>query len=280
MASRKTAGFAISAALYEDVVTVRDFVRDSVRGVVDRFANEDTVHALFLRGQGWLNTLGELKEPQHFQAALAGTRALFELAVDLGVLHHDRKNFPVEHVAIWERSQKLLAAERVERAFKGKALTSDLQMRVDFVRREGPAIRAERARIWGPAQTKHPSRWTNRSLDADALAVDAFGTYGLREYYDVRYPELCWGAHASGITIVRGVDEETFAALIGLAFKDAAHMGVLVARFALLYFDKLDTIVEQRFQKLENDRRKWTAVGWANATGRVSAPRAKRDAGS
>jgi hypothetical protein len=95
----KTSGkdvLVVAASTFEKVVTVRDFARDSVRPIVERFAktNDDdrTIYFLFLRGLGWLGTLAELKHPQHFQAALAGTRTLLELSVDLALLHHDRTN--------------------------------------------------------------------------------------------------------------------------------------------------------------------------------------------
>jgi len=85
-----TDAFAAGAALFEDMITLRDFMRDKVRAVVERFDKEDgTVRALFLRGLGWLGTLAELKHPQHFQAALAGTRTLLELSIDLALHGQD-----------------------------------------------------------------------------------------------------------------------------------------------------------------------------------------------
>jgi hypothetical protein len=93
-----TDSFAASTAAFEAVITVRNFARDSVRPVVTRFARNDhadgTIHGLFLRALTWLNTLAELKEPQHFQAAFAGTRALLEilavLACKLTLLYFDK----------------------------------------------------------------------------------------------------------------------------------------------------------------------------------------------
>jgi hypothetical protein len=267
-----TDAFAAGAALFEDMITLRDFMRDKVRPVVERFDNEDgTVRALFLRGLGWLGTLSELKHPQHFQAALAGTRTLLELAIDLALLHHDRANCtPVKMVA-WERSAKLKAAERTRRRFAGRLLPPEHQPRINFITNHGVAIRAERAAMW-PGRARpdaHPDRWTNRSLEADAEAADGFGGYGLRDYYDGRFAELCWGTHGSGLAGVRFVPEDTFPMLIASAFQDSARLAVLLSELTLRYFDKFDSIMEERFKAMEAARKHWRALGWAQAKGYV-----------
>lgn len=270
-----TDAFALGAAHYEDVVTVRDFMTEKVRPVIQRFANNDhgdgTVYGLFLRGLGWLATLAELRHPQHFQAALAGTRTLLELCVDLSLLHHDRAKLTPAMIVAWERSAKLKAAERTKRCFEGRAIPEEHQERLAFIDREGDSIRAERASVW-PGRTKphsHPERWTDRSLDRDAQSADAFGGYGLRDYYDGRYAELCWGTHGSGLAGVRSIPESHFPAIVAFAFQDAARLGTLASELALRYFNKFDSILEERFKQLEKDRVHWRALGWAKAKGYI-----------
>jgi len=254
-------------------VTLRDFMRDKVRPVVERFDKEadGTVRGLFLRGQAWMGTLAELKHPQHFQAALAGTRTMLEIAIDLALLHHDRTNFTPAKILAWERSSKLKAAERAQRAFAGQPLPPEQRAKIDFANNFGASIRAERATVW-PGRTRsdsHPDRWTDRSLEADAEAVDRLGGYGLRDYYDGRFAELCWGTHGSGLAGVRFIPEDTFPALIGMAFEDAGRLAVLVSELTLRYFDKFDAIMEQRFKAMERERKHWRTLGWAQAKGHI-----------
>lgn len=270
-----TDAMAVGAAQFEDVVTVRDFMRDMVRPVVQRFAKDDhedgTIHGLFLRALAWLGTLAELKHPQHFQAAVAGTRTLLEVCVDLALLHHDRTTFTPAKVIAWERSAKLKAAERTKRCFEGRTLPNEYVERIQFIDRNGDAIRAERASVW-PGRKKpkqHPPRWTGRELDDDAKVADDFGGYGLRDYYDGKFAELCWGTHGSGLAGVRFVSEDHFPAIIAFAFQDSARLGTLASELSLRYFDKFDSILQARFRELERERTHWKALGWAKARGYV-----------
>jgi hypothetical protein len=271
-----TDAFALGAARFEDILSVRNFMREKVRPVLTGFSNasnesEATVYGTFLRGHAWLDTMAELKHPQHFQAAIAGTRALFEICIDLALLHHDRLNYPPSKIVAWERSAKLKAAERTKRCFEGRPLPDEHIERVAFADREGNSIRALRSNTW-PGRTKpesHPDRWTTRSLEDDAKAVDGFGNYGMRDYYDGRFAELCWSTHGSGLAGVRFIPEEHFPALIAIAFNDSADLGTLIARFALQYFGKLDAILEARFAELAAERKKWGAIAFAKAKGRI-----------
>ncbi len=271
MARTDTEAFALASAFFEDVVTVRDFARDKVRPVVQRFSEEDaddgTVYGLFLRCMGWLATLAELKHPQHFQAALAGTRTLLEICIDLALLHHDRANFTPAKVMAWERSAKLAAAERTRRCFEGRQLPEEHIERVAFIDRNRDAIREERARVWPNRERprSHPARWTGRSLDADAEEADRFGPYGLRDYYDGRFAELCWGTHGSGLAGVRNIPERDFPGLMAIAFQDASRLGTLACELILRYFDKFDPILQQRFRLLEQERLHWNQLAYRKA---------------
>lgn len=276
MARTDTDAFALGAAHFEDVVTVRDFARDKIRPVVDRFSNSNhedgTVYGLFLRSVGWLSTLAELKHPQHFQAALAGTRTILEICIDLALLHHDRANMTPAKIMTWERSAKLKAAERTRRCFDGRELPEEHSDRVAFIDREGPSIRAERARVWPNRRDpeSHPDRWTGRPLDADAQAADRFGSYGLRDYYDGRFAELCWGTHGSGLAGVRFVPEEHFPGIIAIAFQDAAKLGTLGCELTLRYFDKFEIILEARFHQMEQERIHWNTLAFGKAKGQIA----------
>jgi hypothetical protein len=251
-----TVPFTMAVAKYETIVLVRDFVQQKVRPVVERSAKEEghdgTVYWLLLRTLGWLGTLGELKEPQHFQAAMGGTRALLEVAIDLALLHHDRANQTTARVAAWERSAKLHAAEKIQERFQGRALPKEHNVKIAFIARDGAAIRAERGVAW-PGRKKpasHPGRWTGRSLEHDAAAADSYGGFGFADYYAGRFSELCWSTHGSGLAGIRFIPEHDFPGLIAVAFDDSARWAKLGAELALRYYDKFDAIAEARFRQL------------------------------
>lgn len=265
---------ALANAFFEDCKTVLEFMATKVRPVVDRFAKEDhadgTVKGEFLRAQAWLGTFAKLDNPAHFQAVVAGTRALFEIAVDLALMHHDRVTYPVEKMFAWEESAKLNAAERTRDfyATAGKPVPEHLQPRIDFITREGPRILADRLKWWpGRGANDPPMRWTGRGLPRDASAADAFAPYGFREFYDGRFAELCWGTHGSGLAGVRNLGAREFPGIAAMAFQDAADFATRIARFTLAYFDKLDPILQARFRQLEEERGHWRALAFGQQKG-------------
>jgi hypothetical protein len=186
---------ALARAEFEQVVSIEEFMRATVRPILERVVNQNdhgdgTAFGGFLRALGWLASIRLLNHPQYFQAVISGARALFEIAIDLALLSHDRAKYPVAMVTTWERSAKLKAAERVTKHFRGQTLPREHNERVAYVNREGATIRAERLATWG-SEKCHPARWTGKDLGADAIAVDALGDYGFEAYYNARFAELC-----------------------------------------------------------------------------------------
>jgi hypothetical protein len=271
-----TDAFALASAFFEDCKTVRDFMRDKVRPVIERFAENNlapvTVKGEFLRALGWLGTFEKLNHPSDFQAIISGTRALFEICVDLALMHHDRANLPAETMFAWEESAKLNAAERTLRCYQGRRLPDEHTERVAVIAREGARIRTVRARLWPARKGRHPERWTGRRLPDDAEAADAFGPYGFRDFYDGRFAELCWGTHGSGLAGVRYIDFDHFPGIAAFAFQDAARFGTTASELVLRYFDRFDSIFEARFRELERERKKWRAVAFAKGKGYLQGP--------
>ncbi len=264
--------FALGTAFFEDCKTVNEFMREKVRPLVQRFADQGqehgTVHGAFLRAHAWLGTFEKLNQPSDFQAVIAGTRAVFEITVDLALLHYDRANLPVAKMVAWERSAKLKAAERTRRCYENRQLPEHLHERVAFIDRESTRIQEERARVWpGRSPTSHPDRWTARPLEADAMAADGFGPFGFRDFYDDRFAQLCWGTHGSSIAIVRNISPEHFPTLAAMAFRDVAGFGVLASELVLRYFGVFDAIAEAKFRLLGDERKKWRGIGFATQKG-------------
>lgn len=262
---------ALTNMHFEDCKTVLEFMQTKVRPVIERFSKNDhadgTVKGAFLRAQAWLATFSKLDDPSHFQAVIAGTRTLFEIAIDLTLMHHDRTAYPVEKMFAWEESAKLKAAERTRDFYAnaGRSVPDHLEPRVDFIARQDTRIAASRLKWWPRADGvtgRHPDRWTGRSLPEDASAADAFAPYGFREFYDGRFAELCWGTHGSGLAGVRYLTPEAFPGICAMAFEDAAEFAMQVSRFVLLYFGKFDEILQARFRQIEEERAHWRQLAF------------------
>ncbi len=186
---------ALGNVHFEDCKTVHKFMAETVRSQVERFNDRDadnTVRGALIRAQAWLGTFHKLDSPAHFQAVIAGTRAIFEISVDLAFLHHSRADHPAAKMRAWEFSSKLKAAERTRDfyAAPGRTMPAHLDERLRFIDRHAAEIRADRITRWGSA--RHPERWTGgANLREDAATADTLRNYGFREFYDVRFAELC-----------------------------------------------------------------------------------------
>jgi hypothetical protein len=145
---------AIANAAFVECEDVRDFYAKHVRPLLDRAAQSNrgdvTVHGAALRAQAWLITLGRLNDPSHFQSALAGTRSLFEIAIDCALLLHDPSEHSSAMIVAWERSALLASAEKTASYYERtrRTVADGHKERLALVLREKASIEALRARTW------------------------------------------------------------------------------------------------------------------------------------
>jgi len=259
----KSSAFAHGDAFFAECNIVGTFVDASVRPVVQRaFDKSKPEHSTYLgallRVTGWLRSLAKLNHPGDFQAIVAGSRALFEIAVDLTLLHHDPNAHSHEMLVAWEQSAKLKFAEGIERHYKAasKAVPVDHADAMTFATRERTHIHSQRLKYWPNAKNKphHPDRWTGRSLPDDAHVADKVASYSFEEFYATRFSQLCWNTHGSGLAGVRLVTEEHFPGVSALGFSESARFSCIAGELVLRLFGKHDAISEARFRKLASDR--------------------------
>lgn len=272
---------ALANAAFVECEDVRDFLAKHVRPLLDRVAETNradaTVHGAMLRVMAWMNTLGKLNDPIYFQANLACVRSIFEITVDLALLHHDRANHTSAMIVAWERSALLASAEKTERYYQrtGKPVADEHAERPRFVRRKAAQIRQLRRATWPNRREpeSHPMRWTGRNLGQDARRADTSGSYGFDAFYDLRYAEWCWGTHGSGLAGIRPISAEAFPAISAFALHESARLALVAATLALNYFDLWDGIVAVRFEKLEEEISKNRALAFATQKGRLPPPK-------
>src|SRR5438128_818795 len=95
----ESTAFSIAEAHFKECQLVHEFLNTRIRSRVQRAlegSNESHVmlHGVLLRSLAWFRTLYKLNEPADFQAVIVGSRALFEMVVDLVILHLDHDAHP------------------------------------------------------------------------------------------------------------------------------------------------------------------------------------------
>lgn len=244
---------ALADGQFRGCCAARDFIGTTVRPIAERVVKDDstplraTFFGALLRTHAWAQSLGKLTHPSDFQAALAGSRALFEMAVDLTLLHFDPKAHPHVKMVAWEESAKLLAAERVQEHFGAAQVPDEFEGPMRFLKEDANRVRDIRIEFWPETKGKHPPRWTGKGQAADATrATSLFPKGEFDLYYAANYAHASWFTHGSALTGIRVMPESTFPALSGFAFKQAAELLVIISEIVLRGLDRWDSIAEQR----------------------------------
>lgn len=241
---------------FAQCVLVEKFFTQKLRTLVDLRASrtDGVVYMAFLRTQAWLATLGRLDDPQHYQAAAAGARTLFEIAVDLGLLLHCPQRFSTPMVLAWEDSCKLKYAERIKAFYETNKVEvpAGSELVVGFPERSGERVKAQRSQYWvgKGGGAIEPDRWTNRNLYEDAKDAGVRGASQLREFYLHRYPQLCWATHGSGMIGVRNAPEDLFPGFLASYLDDCREMALLIGRLSLELLNLWDSNVAGMFEEL------------------------------
>jgi hypothetical protein len=262
--SEKPIAFAHADAFFAECGVVEDFFAKSVRPIVDRTFDKNrpehhTYLGALLRITAWLRSLLKLNHPGDFQPVVAGSRALFEMAVDLTLLHHRPQDHSHDKIVAWEQSAKLKHAEGIERFYvsTGKTVPSEHSDAVRFIARERSKVHALRRQYWPRRDNKpeHPDRWTGRNLPEDARAADQCASYEFGEFYAARFAHLCWNTHGSGLAGVRLLTENHFPGVSALGLAEGVRFAIIGGELVLRLFDKHDSITEARLRELEKRRR-------------------------
>ena len=145
----------------------------------------------------------------------------------------------------------------------------------DYVKNVGQAIEADRAKYWPPnpgKKAKHPSRWTNRTLDQDAEEADELADRGFVDFYENRYRQICLNTHGSGLAGVIGINMELFPALTLFAFDSMGHFGIVAAEMALRFVGKWDEETTMALENLSKTRTRTVAQLFGAHRARQSVP--------
>jgi hypothetical protein len=231
---------ALSHIGYAEAQVVARFIDEKLRAAVDERAPK-APHGIQVQGQllrtiGWLRSLAKLNDPGgDFQATTSAARSVFESAVDVALMHFDGSANGPEKMDAWEDSAKLKHTQNVAEYLSalGRAPSGAEQTMMAYATREKARIEKLRLRWWPNENGRHPrNRWTARDLGTDAREADKLLPEGFEEFYRLRYPQLCWNVHGSGLAGVANIAPEHFAFIGGQAYGETARFATVVAKVA------------------------------------------------
>jgi hypothetical protein len=267
---------AVVRALYAEAQAVARFIDEKVRAPVD--ARVPAVpHGVAFQGQllraiAWLRSIGKLDHPGDFQAVTAGARAVFEGAVDVTLMHFNPGAFGPERMDAWEESAKLKLAQTAATYIEasGRQPTDAEQHMLTFITNKRAYIEKVRLSLWPNHKGKHPPRWTGRDLGRDAEEAEKALAEGFEEFYRLRYPELCWNVHGSGLTGVANIRAEVIPYIGGRAAAEAARFARVVAEVVAKHMGCWD---EASFKRLPEEVKEARALAFAAGIGPLAGSR-------
>ena len=240
--------FATAEMHFRECIVVRDFVENKVLPILSRDPSlalpaRRLNRALAARVLAWLRSLAKLNQPSDSQAILAGSRGLFELALDFTLLKHEKRG-DASMLLAWQESEKLKWTNRVAKhAVFGRAVQG-------WASSNTARIKELRQRYWGG---RHPMRWTGRQLSQDTTIADGFQNTGFVEYYTAYYTWACWQVHGSGAVGLLEATPEQMPYFSAQGFADCAKFAIASAAYALDMVGQYDAIADERFKQLNLD---------------------------
>ena len=137
-----------------------------------------------------------------------------EIAVDVLILHGTKDDTKARAAYVYEESQKLIAAQRLEQHFHGRPAPANIGPIIGWGRRNAKIVEQWRQEVWG--HTGKVARWTSpskrHSVIDDAREIQAKYRCGcwsevvenIHDVCVVTLDMLHWGTHGSGGALLRG----------------------------------------------------------------------------
>jgi hypothetical protein len=243
--------------------------QDSITAVFPRseFGFRDScIKGLWYRVYCWVESVTKLNHSRDFQAFASANRSLFEISVDLALLHLDKTNSFGWKMYWWNLSEKLDGAEKLINYFLNQniAVPDIYSEQKDFINREKSFIIHMRTQLW--KTEKHPKRWSNNGSFFDELetvdeglrkpVLELFGM-PLTQYYRTEYKRMSWYIH-SGVSSFWNLPPEIYPTLSSFLLNGCANFAlisthIVVKDFGLAehlpnYYEQLEKIELIRLQ--------------------------------
>jgi hypothetical protein len=244
-----------------------EFSDDAAESVKIRLS---TLRGYNSRALAWLNTVAKLDDIGDIQAVVVASRALFEMAVDLILIHEAPQKHPLEKLFCWERSAVLKQKEALVCFYSNKPADAaatdgyDLEIARQFLTgSEAERIRADRLRLWPPekqrknsgkkrmnSEAQHPQRWTGHDLAHDVkIADDLFSEANFLQFYKLEIPAINCLTHGSGLSGLRSTNPNLVPATCAMRLNHVAEYAQLILRTVLVELKIYDQVEFRQFEE-------------------------------
>jgi hypothetical protein len=224
-----------------DKLELRSF-RNVIKAVFSPTLRERYLTVNYHRAAFNVEMLLATKDTKQFQAVALLARAVFELSVEIKLIHLDKD--AAKKIALFSQVELLRSARRLV-AFR--AAHPDVKFHYethsDFIDAHGKRIDAEQAAMWPPNMMKRGKttvkHWTKKDLLQRATSLgDPFD-----RIYHVHYAELSWLSH-SGVVSPLNMTTAWVTSFVGIAYSIAVDsymeiLEILVNEFKLYNTDPM-----------------------------------------
>lgn len=198
-------------ATFEGIKALRAFSEAHLRGVLQGLLatteREQAVLRLYYRLAAYLATVYRLDSPIHFQSIAGAARSIFELALDLALIHADTTTESITRLNAFTRVERYRVAKRLVDFYANRPVPPDFniteQSQVCADAAETAAVEGLITQFWDHGWPTHWSRF------GDARSRAAHVGARWEERYVRHYSILSWQIHSS-VVGVAGLAQELF----------------------------------------------------------------------
>ncbi len=239
------------------VCFVEQYLKPQIQSLVgNRTPREDAILDVYYGIVGFLVSINTLRNPWHVQAVASCSRSIFELYIDLLLLHRDASPVSVERFHAFADVERLRVAKERLAFFDAHPELPQADPRFGlnapraFIQNESARIEADMARLWPAAGAGRapawPGHWSGvRKLRARAGAVDV----EIQALYWQYYAHLSWFVHTASVG-TRGLPKESLHMVIANALELVRE--TVVRAFATVGTElRFDTAIEAFGEKIE-----------------------------
>lgn len=197
-----------AAATYERVraccVFYQSYVRPVLRGLLKKTPRDEVFILLSTRIIALLNSMRTLDSVAHVQSITAAGRTLFELGLDVALIHADRTAVAVERFRAFTDVERMNAARKTLDFYATRPVPRSMGPTLETMRlawSDTARIETLVARIkelWGTTKKGTPcwpTHWSAR--DARTRSTDLGGPWADR--YAATYYKFSWQVHGGGV---------------------------------------------------------------------------------
>jgi hypothetical protein len=253
---------SIVEAHFQGTDSIRNFVVKVMEpllvGQLKLNDRQTAIVGTYYRIIGWLKALGELDSLPHYQAVASGARSLFELLMDIKLIHSDTTGDIVQKFHAFPEIEKYRSASTlVSYCDRTNNETIECSVQRTFVNGEKRKNNIDSIVInnWGTTKNGKPNwpkHWSGKSVSKRA---EMLGSECEALYYEL-YPFLSWHIH-SGSTGYAGLTQDTIESAFGLMHntiqKVALDATVICAEEMMI--DRVDNLVKDFHATIEDLRK-------------------------